>query len=734
MELQKWMGSFGSSVRVPALAIAAVATLALALGTAPSAAAACPNEAIRLEQHATWLPDCRAFELVTPGADKNGNALMLIGVLTAGDGERVAYYLYNSLPEGRTTLGGYVAGRSAEGWKTKYVTGTDAPNPAVFGNYFPEFLGASMNLERLFLDTEGNPEGVDPYVRGAWATNPDGDVELIAPDIENGSAHVRASSQDGSHLIIGTEGGVSYGPVPGGPIEPHAKLLYEYVGGQLHLVNVDNSGDVISPAGAVMPAGLGSPNAAHTVSADGSRVLFESQPPPGTSPNYMFAQLYMRIDGERTVMVSEPRTSGPHTYENGVAYAGASADDTEVFFTTSAKLTEGITGEGPYLYEYSLPIGAGSGSLTQISDHPVATGGGTTQVLASDDGSHVYYLSSDDGGSLWLYHVSGAEAGKTEKVAGGLGETAPSETPPVADTRLTETASGAPMNPAELSPNGEHLVFTSDAQLAGSTQTGVQLYKFDDEPGSGGRLTLISTGPSAPSTRFNSELLGGGTNPASGTFSGYQSDGIFESEAVYLLNSGARSLRQFGSWWDSMSSDGNTVFFETAAALVPQDVNGKGDVYEWHDGKVSLISSGKSDTNSYFAGASRDGSTVFFYTREDLIPSQDGDGQVDIYAARVDGGFPGSSAPSCEGEGCQGAAATPPATAPIGSAVTRGPGNPKPKGHKPCARRGRHRGCKAHKTPKRSRCTRKHNRGKWGKVCRAAKARTTEHVNPQKGE
>jgi len=49
--------------------------LAAFLGSsAPSAAlaeGACPNEAIRQEQSSTFLPDCRAYEMVSP-VDKNG--------------------------------------------------------------------------------------------------------------------------------------------------------------------------------------------------------------------------------------------------------------------------------------------------------------------------------------------------------------------------------------------------------------------------------------------------------------------------------------------------------------------------------------------------------------------------------------------------------------------------------------------------------------------------------------
>ena len=49
-----------------------VAAAAFAAIQAPAASAACANEAVRTEQKAGYLADCRAFELVTP-VNKAGN-------------------------------------------------------------------------------------------------------------------------------------------------------------------------------------------------------------------------------------------------------------------------------------------------------------------------------------------------------------------------------------------------------------------------------------------------------------------------------------------------------------------------------------------------------------------------------------------------------------------------------------------------------------------------------------
>jgi hypothetical protein len=55
---------------------------------------------------------------------------------------------------------------------------------------------------------------------------------------------------------------------------------------------------------------------------------------------------------------------------------------------------------------------------------------------------------------------------------------------------------------------------------------------------------------------------------------------------------------------------------------------------------------------SQFVDASENGNDVFFTTRSQLVP-QDGDDAVDMYDARVDGGFSPLSQPPCGGEACR---------------------------------------------------------------------------------
>jgi sugar lactone lactonase YvrE len=91
-------------------------------------------------------------------------------------------------------------------------------------------------------------------------------------------------------------------------------------------------------------------------------------------------------------------------------------------------------------------------------------------------------------------------------------------------------------------------------------------------------------------------------------------------------------------------NDSGQVFFDTPARLVSADHNGTRDVYEYRDGRVTLISPGDGPFDARFADASADGSDVFFATSQALV-SQDTDQATDVYDARVGGGFPGQSPP-----------------------------------------------------------------------------------------
>jgi hypothetical protein len=98
-------------------------------------------------------------------------------------------------------------------------------------------------------------------------------------------------------------------------------------------------------------------------------------------------------------------------------------------------------------------------------------------------------------------------------------------------------------------------------------------------------------------------------------------------------------------------SDSGRLFFDSNDALVPQDVNGTQDVYEYEpagvgdcsvskltfsersDGCVAPVSSGTSNEESAFLDSSETGGDVFFLTGAKLA-GQDFDNALDVYDAR----------------------------------------------------------------------------------------------------
>ena len=164
-----------------------------------------------------------------------------------------------------------------------------------------------------------------------------------------------------------------------------------------------------------------------------------------------------------------------------------------------------------------------------------------------------------------------------------------------------EFAAGVGFDPREpwyTTPDGRFLLYTD----------GERLYRYQ-APIAGmpdGEVLCVSCNPSGAASVFKASFTR--SAPAVGNYAGGPVVG--------------------------MSDDGSYVFFDSADALVPQATNGTLDVYEWHDGRISLLSSGSDATPSYFLGASTDGSNVFFGTHAQLVPA-DQDTAGNIYDARI---------------------------------------------------------------------------------------------------
>lgn len=358
-------------------------------------------------------------------------------------------------------------------------------------------------------------------------------------------------------------------------------------------------------------SGEGTPGAAlaapgGAVSADGFRVYWVDE---GSG------NLYLR-EGALTKQVDgAPEVGGGGTLET------ASANGAVALFTKAG-----------HLYRYDAP-GQATTDLTP--------GGGVLGVLgASEDGSRVYYLT---GAGLFL-----RDGALTTEVAAD------------ADAGNYPPATGT----ARVSPDGSRLAFLSKASLTGYDNIGKTSHKpesevflYDATASGPAVLTCVSCNPTlgrplGPSTLPGA--VGGGEGP----------------DVVPAYKPRA------------LSADGRRLFFDSADALVLQDTNtGRTDVYEWEaqgtgsctrvGGCVNLVSSGRSTSNTSpgasFADASASGADVFLLTDWPLVESDPG--SVDLYDARVGGGFPVPPKPiPCEGDACQ-PLPSPPDNPPIGTIV-----------------------------------------------------------------
>jgi WD40 repeat protein len=602
------------------------------------------------------LPDGRRLELVSPGFLKGSGELSARFVQVSPDGERAIYQVNNVFGDADNGLGGlnnsltYQATRGENGWSSTFLTRPPQPANATRTMFYPFHVVASNDARRSFFSvTYDSSTG---YTSGMWMGEPGKPSEELAqkPASATRIPDVVGLSDDGSRRALASE--ARLGSIPGNPATT-GNTLWEHSSDGLRLINADDDGELLHPAGAAFASGGGPSSGTalpatthkHAMSVDGSRIFFLSREPG--APNNAPLQLFVRIDGTRTVEVSASAHTAPQPALQTVNFAGASADGTTVAFVTNGRLTDDAIGAGPFLYVYELPIGSTQGTLSLAADgtRPVTTALETdsstsvvAQTLVSDDGSRVYYRTADAGGTIYVYDTRSRE---TSTVATGVGAAV------IAGQVNTTTMDAV----AEATPDGRYLVFSSSEPLVAGpadTNDGLKLYRYT---AGDGNLELVSGTPTAPPTRF---------------------------DVAIRSRSGRAGMKPLSIAVNphGISDDGRYVFFETDAALVPTDTNGKTDVYRWREGSgVALVTDGSSKSDSYLADASADGTSVFFLTMNDLLP-QDGDGFFDLYAARVGGGFSPPEAPeTCLGDACQGSPTAPPATPKSLTDAFSGPGN-----------------------------------------------------------
>jgi hypothetical protein len=716
---------------LPSLALLVLLASALAPASPALAASSegCPNEQIRAESnvdpatgapYSLGLPECRAYEMVSPLDKQQHDALSLQApgqLLVSPDGSKVGwtsegdyadpenYQSRSSRPDNP-----YQAQRNEDGWATRstFPPPSDIEEPSATGNATGIFSAAlSIQADCGYATLTG--------IKGAnvaCALRGPSDEWLVSPSFATISGQdlpdrqILGASSDLSTVVFEGEHGEPFlssdtaTGVCASESEKYCRGIYEIadvgsVAAELRLVNVDSDGDMIGPEN---PSYLGSQGIRVTnlpvgtdyqaVSADGNTIYFTATPSGGQQT------VYARVNHSETVAVSErsPRCTEAcaEAEAQPALYEGASVGGSMVFFTTSQPLTDEDTDTTTDLYAYDfaeppdqrLTLVSKGGLGDPTPGHGAEVDG---VVSVSSDGSHVYFVA----------------AGVLTSLPNGLGQTARqgANNLYVYDTVSHETKFAAILSEkdggltgggeggqaqsylfnklAQSTPDGRYLVFDSYANLITSgseadTDAAQDVYRYDSDTGA---LVRISVAHDGYGNNGNAEDMNATIASAVST--------EIETSA----------LPDVGDINRSVSENGEYVAFTTAEQLQSTDVNGGAntactenapppvnhdgcDVYLWHNGEVNLISDGVDTAGGVvFVGMSAAGSDVFFATPVQLV-AQDTDSLGDIYDARIGGGFPAPTLPpSCGGEACQGTPSSSPDFASPGSNSFSGGGN-----------------------------------------------------------
>jgi len=618
------------------------------------------------------LPDGRAYELVSP-EQKDGAEILGIGgggetpgggdaTQVSEDGTSVTYLAsapVGASPPGNTLATQILSTRGPGGWSSQDIATPHKTNIEVnhILNEGEEYLRFSSDLSRAVLVPLH--EALEPPLAPEVHQEVGGETEIYLRDNITGvfqalvtaeplqAVRFEGATPDLGHIVFG-------GPAGLDPSYPGAGGLYEWSKGRARLVDVLPNGEPASGAtrlgGSVVNV-FGEVNLSATryaVSSEGTQIVWNGE-----------GGLFTRdmTTGE-TVEVDAAQGGGGSS--GGGVFLAANTEGSRVFFTDPNELTSGASEGGLFMFDVA------DGHLTDLT--PEGNGGQVQSFIgANEEGTSIYEVSpavltsgangqgeTATAGASNVYLLreasTGSGAWSTTFIAAGEEEGTPGNESLQGDAPLARQT-------ARVSPNGGYLAFMSEKNLTGydnrdanSGEQDEEVYLYDAEANS---LACPSCNPT-------------GARPVgeydTGEFPGTPMDPL----TIWAGRSLAATIPSWTPDGASLStgyqprylSDSGRLFFDSADALVPQDVDGNDDVYEYEPpmvgscqpptygqsasdvfshtagGCVGLISAGTSDGASTFFDASASGNDVFFTTVDGLV-TQDQDGTSDMYDARV---------------------------------------------------------------------------------------------------
>jgi hypothetical protein len=632
---------------------------------------------------ALGLPDGRAYELVSPPR-KNGGEVFPASGLESGlcypnscqpglnsarspmqsdpAGEAITYEGFPfSETGGAVGPNQYISRRGKGGWHTITLSPEQQTDGKGTGEAYRAFdPGLSLGIlyqtdpvlspaapegyANLYAQDTADPFALNPLLVQGPPNRPEGGLNLTYVGASADLSRVFFEANDA------LTGQTPFAPaaVDGGKSENN---LYEWADGAQALVNVAPGNAITGPGAAIASP---SPDS-HPVSEDGSRVFWTDKA----------GQLYVREDGELSMAIPGPGK-----------FLSASTDGSKVLLTNGRLLNVDEPAVEPT-------------DLTQ------GQGGFEGIVGQSDDLSRLYFVDTEVlAGAGQNDQGASALAGENNLYGWHQGALSFIATLSNTDSGYFGTNDWSPYpsrRTAQASPSGRYLAFLSHVPLTGYDNTGPCLFEL-----AGGKTPVgfFKDAPCAEVFLYDSApetLACVSCNPSNASPLG-------PSRLPLIISSNSSSAVPQPRYL----TDQGRLFFDSADSLSPSDTNegsvpGRAaeDVYEFEpqglgscerpDGCLHLISAGHEPLDSNFLAIDSAGDNVFFTTRDQLV-LKDRDHAMDLYDARVKGGFPDEAETDptgCQGEACQ-PQVTPPAPIVPATSALAGDGNfaePEPK---PC--------------------------------------------------
>lgn len=686
------------ALALPTLILAASISALSSVATA-AASEACPNQTVREQQHAEYLPDCRGYEQVSPvqtnGAEVQNGQNHGVGPSFAASatGAAIVYKATGAFPGSPSggTESQYLGTSAAIGlqWQTfslnppnRLGSLTVGRNEEDAGDFLYLAPDLACGVMRTVLPQTTLPPGetAEESIHNLYAWSAASESYALVTDARPEEAYaeppvVDGASTDCTHVIFESEAG--FAGASAGPT-----YLYEWDEGALRVASLLPD-DTLPDDGVQSTEGGEAGSIVNEISSNGSHVFFTAETDKGNE----WDQVFMRVDGTETVEVSASETGGEET--SNAVFEAASKGGQRIFFlaeygratdatSTGETACEANIGRGCDLYEYDTA----TKSLTDISadSNPEdAEGADVDSVLGiSEEGEVVYFsasgqLVSGEGNTQATNTAEGEtnvyayRDGQLVYVASiGSGEALEHQ----GEDSISRAGDGESFAVSRVSSDGEYLLFATDEPIKQSD--GVT---YDNDEASTGKpvvedyeyalgsssVTCVSCDPSGAQP-----LLRETPTEAFGRFGQYER--VIDGDALRNL-----------------TNDGE-VYFQTSNPVLSQAIDDTLNVYEFQPegvgtcatgqpaGCISILDSGTNPDSTYFEGASADGENVYLTTAAKLAPEDRGEQRV-LYDVRVDGGFLQTGTEECIGEECQGPLPAQEATPTPGSTLSAENGN-----------------------------------------------------------